>query len=116
MLKHGLEFCVFPSKIDRKCTLFKFELLYVQLLKYTTISTDALMPFNAWLINLAHIYCGSNIDKFNFCLYCENLNALKSLCNNNIIIISKPDKKVGVVILDKDYNKMVDILKDTTKF
>ena len=75
------------------------------------------MAFKMWLVNLAHMYCGSKIDKSDFYLHHEHLNAVKSLHNNNIII-SKPNKGAGVIIHDKqDYNnKMVDIIKDTTKF
>ena len=48
----------------------------------------------------------------------EYINAYKTLNNDLIIIISKPDKGGGLIILDKvDYNKQIfEILKDTTKF
>ena len=75
------------------------------------------MAFKARLVNLAHVYFGSTIDKSNFYLHYELLNAVKSLHNNDNIV-SKLGKRVGVEILDKeDYNnKMANILKDTTKF
>ena len=48
----------------------------------------------------------------------ECLQALKSFCSNNDILITKPDKRSGVVVVDKsDYIfKMEKILHDTTKF
>ena len=48
----------------------------------------------------------------------EELNILKDLRNDSKIVIMKPDKGNGVVILDKhDYNKKMDeILSDTSKF
>ncbi|CAF1623169.1 unnamed protein product [Didymodactylos carnosus] len=44
--------------------------------------------------------------------------ALKTLANDHTIVITKPDKSKGVVIMDKvDYiNKMNNILSDSTKF
>ena len=48
----------------------------------------------------------------------DELNILKDLRNDSSIIIMKPDKGNGVVILNKhDYNKKMDeILSDTSKF
>ena len=48
----------------------------------------------------------------------EYLQALKSLRSNNDILITKPDKDSGVVVMDKsDYIlKMEKILHDTTRF
>ena len=48
----------------------------------------------------------------------DDLNLLKKLANNKNLVICKPDKGKGVVLLNKsDYNnKMEYILSDTTKF
>jgi hypothetical protein len=48
----------------------------------------------------------------------DDLKTLDDLQNDKNIVIVKPDKGNGVVILDRgDYNqKMEDILHDTTKF
>ena len=48
----------------------------------------------------------------------EDIKLLDNLKNDNNIVIVKPDKGNGVVILDRnDYNKkMNDILQDNTKF
>ena len=68
--------------------------------------------------DLAHAYCGSPIDLGNFFMTKECFQAVKSLRTNEEILITKPDKGAGVVILNKnDYNdKMKTILNDTTKF
>ena len=113
VLKHGLEFYVSSSKINKERTLSVFQLSYMQLLKHKPTSTDALMAFKARLVDLAHMGSRSTLDKSDFYLHHKRLNAVKPLCNNNII--SKPDKRAGFVILVKeDYNnKMADILKNT---
>ena len=48
----------------------------------------------------------------------EELNTLKDLRNDNSIVIMKPDKGNGVVIVNKDdyHKKMDEILADTSKF
>ena len=81
------------------------------------MSTETFVAFIAWLVDFAHSHCGSNINKSDFYLLHEHLNAVKYLCNKNIII-SKPEKAARVVILNKqDYiNKIADILNDTIKF
>ena len=58
------------------------------------------------------------IDLGDFLMTKECFQAIKSLRTNDEILITKPDKGAGVVILNKDnYNdKMKTILNDTTKF
>ena len=48
----------------------------------------------------------------------SDINVLRNLAKDDSIIICKPDKGRGVVILDKNdyHNKMYDILNDTSKF
>ena len=59
-----------------------------------------------------------NIDKSNFHLSKSCFTAIKDLRSNERIVITKPDKGNGVVIMDsKDYvDKMQVILNDRTKF
>ena len=105
------------SKINRACILSEFKLQYGQLMKHKQTFTDALEAYKARPVDLADTYCGSNIDKSDFYWHHEHLNAVKPLQNNNNIILSKPNKDTGVVILNKqDYNKMVVILHNTAKF
>ena len=75
ILNHGLEFYVPRSKINRKLILSKFEFSY----KHKPTSTDALTPFKTRLVDLAHMYSGSTIDKYDFYFHREHLNDVKSL-------------------------------------
>ena len=45
-------------------------------------------------------------------------NAIKNLRNNEIIVIKRPDKGGGVVILDREYynSSLAELLQDTDKF
>ena len=83
-----------------------------------TRSEEQLAALKARLSDLAHAYCGSPIDLSDFLMTKECFQAIKSLRTNEEILITKPDKGAGVVILNKnDYNdKMKTILNDTTKF
>ena len=53
-----------------------------------------------------------------FILSKDEWKALTDLCNDDSIIITKPDKGNGVVIISRlDYlNKMKNLISDTTKF
>ena len=86
-------------------------------MKHKPTSTDALVASKARLVNFAHTYSESNINKSDFYLHCEHLNAFKSMQNNDNMIIFKLDKDTKVVILNKQYynNKTADILNNTTK-
>ena len=54
--------------------------------------------------DLAHFYCGSQIDWSDFSMYRECFLAIKSLHSNSDILIIKPDSGSGVVILNRtDY-------------
>ena len=118
IFKNGLEFCIPPPlRINGEHILSEFELLYAQKLKYKLISTKILVSFKAQQVDLSYLYGGSNINKSDFYLHCDHLKVVKSLHNNNKIIISKLEKSVGLIILNKqDINKMVEILNDSTKF
>ena len=72
----------------------------------------------AKLNEVAHWFCGSPIDTSKFSMDNSCLQAIKSLRSNKAILITKPDKGSGVVILNKsDYvNKMECILSDISKF
>ena len=67
---------------------------------------------------IAEKYANARIDRTGFPLSREELNVYKELKSNADIVISRPDKGNGVVILNKqDYlRKMDKILSDQTKF
>ena len=81
-------------------------------------SPEKHFALKAKLSDLAHAHCGTPIDAGDFLMHRECLSAIKSLRSNSNILITKPDKGSGVVILNKtDYTKNMNcILEDETKF
>ena len=77
-----------------------------------------LSSLKARLADLAHMYCDSTIDSRDFAIHKECFRAINRLRKNDDIIITKPDKSSGVVLLNKsDYvDKMNEILDDQSKF
>ena len=71
----------------------------------------------ARFVDVAHQYRSSK-PLYNSLLKTRHINALKELKNNPNIVILRPDKGSGAVVMDvSDYNaKMSDILNDHTKF
>ena len=68
--------------------------------------------------DLARLYCDSTIDSRDFTMHKEYFRAINRLQKNDDIIITKPDKGSGVVLLNKsDYvDKMNEVLDDQSKF
>ena len=118
VLSNGLDFCLPPKSINREEVFAEFEILYAQLARQKPISSNELSALKAKLSDLAHAYCGTPVDLGDFNMHKEHFQAIKSLRSNEQILITKPDKGSGVVILNKsDYiKKMGSILHDKTKF
>ena len=118
VLSHGLLFCLLPTSVKHEKVPADFEVLYVQLVHHKPQYEEQLAALKARLSDLAHTYCGSPIDLGDFLMTKECFQAIKSLWTNEEILITKPDKGAGIVILNKnDYNdKMKTILNDTTQF
>eukprot|EP00794_Sanderia_malayensis_P010369 gene10369-11449_t len=118
VLEHGLEFCIPPREVNREELFAEFEVLFAQLARHEPVSDNELGSLKARLSDLAHAYCGTPIDLIDFYMHREHFQTIKSLRNNRDILIIKPDKGSGVVILNqKDYiTKMGDILNDNSKF
>ena len=118
VLAHGLDFCLPPTNIKREEVFAEFEILLAQLSHHTPKDKDELSLLKAKLNQLAHSFCGSSIDSTKLLFDKDCLLAIKSLRSNKDILITKPDKGSGVVILNRfDYiNKMETILSDTSKF
>ena len=93
-------------------------MLLGRLQHHTPSSKEDLQRLKARLADLAHSYCGTEVDISDRQAYKELLSTFTSLQQNKHLVISKPDKGSGVVLLNrKDYvNKMKIILGDTTKF
>ena len=118
VLAHGLEFCLPPTSVKREEVFSEFEILLAQLAHHQPKSKDELSLFKSKLNELAHSFCASPIDTKNLWFDRDCLAAIKSLRSNRDILITKPDKGSGVVILNKsDYiDKMNNILSDDSKF
>ena len=118
VLSHGLNFCLPPTTVKREEVFSEFEVLIAQLQHHTHQSIERRAALTARLSDLAHAYCGNPVDTGDFLMKKECFQAVKSLSLNNNIIITKPDKGSGVVIINKtDYvSKMESILHDESKF
>ena len=117
-LSFGLKFCIPPRKIRRTPIMAQFESLYNQLEGLTPRShhLDGLLRIR--FVNLANEICAKRFSTCQSPLTSVHLNALKNLGRNKNIIITRPDKGGGVVILDADtyVSKVCKILSDNTKF
>ena len=118
VLSHGLNFSIPPKKISREEILTEFEILMGQLKHHQANSVVDLRCFKRKLADTAYAYSGNSIDKSDFLMRKEfyiNLQALKKLEH---VIITKPDKGTGVVLMDRDdyIRKMSVILDDKSKF
>ena len=117
LLSLGLDFCL-PTAKPKFVTFFlSFEKLAHILSRYGI--NDNFNSFRKECSYLAHkvftSHWGHNWFPF---LKKEDIFTLKRLGNNKNLVVTKPDKGNGVVILDKsDYNnKMCNILEDISKF
>ena len=85
-----------------------------QLFHHFSKSKEDLSTLKARFYDLAHSFCGSPIDLTDFTKHRECFAAIRSLRNNDDIIIIKADKSSQIVILNKlDYiTKINSILDD----
>ena len=93
------------------------EVLYSQLARLKPSSNFA-SDFKAKLNSLAHTYAGMSVASEESRWSDQHRRVIKLLRNNYNLVISKPDKGTGVVLLDHaDYvSKMILIPNDDTKF
>ena len=106
-----------PSKIIKEQVQAEFELYYQQLLLSTPCSIEKAQECKAALSEITHRF-PSRSDKSGYPVTREHLDAIKELKRNKDLVITRPDKGNGVVIIArKDYvEKMKPILDDRTKF
>ena len=118
MQSHGLNFGLPPRYLCKEKILADFESLWAQLLHHSASSVEQRTALKVRLADLAHLYCVSTINSRDFTMRKECFHAINRLRKNDDIIITKPDKGSGVVLLNKsDYvDKMNKILNDQSKF
>ena len=116
VLCRGLNFGI-PPRVCKEEVLAEFELYWKQLEEYAT-SDDSRRRCRASLASIAENYANARIDWTGFPLSKEELAVIRELRRNENIVISRPDKGNGVVVLNKaDYlKKMEAILADEKKF
>jgi hypothetical protein len=95
----------------------QFEYCFEQLSDLVPNSNDIRSWLKAKLVDLTHQYNVSSSSQRGIITQ-DHLNALKDLRTKNDILILKPDKGCGTVLMHREeyISKMEEILKDTSKF
>ncbi|KAF6777482.1 hypothetical protein AHF37_03046 [Paragonimus kellicotti] len=116
-LSLGSKFCCPQRKKERLELEVQFENLFGQTQDLTPRSLDDLELFKTTLVNCCQLYC-KRTSRQRGPLTKEHMDSLKMLQQNPDILLSRPDKGAGIVILNRsDYiEKLNDILADQTKF
>ena len=113
-----MNFSLPTSHVDKETVFLGFEGFYKQLCHLKPRSKSEETVFKVNLASIAYNYCKLKPDKSNLLDVSEIRKIIRNLKNDENIIISKPDKGSGCVILNKsDYvDKIHDIISDKTKF
>ena len=116
-LSLGPKFCIPRKKSDQLEVETQFEMFFDQTRQLCPTSDANLEQFKTDLVNISYHYRRS-FSSHKSPLTPQHLQALKDLRNRNDILLSRPDKGSGIVILNKtDYiDKMDTILADESKF
>ena len=82
------------------------------------MSQSSFTNLKACLADLAHVFIDTTVDSRGFLWQRNHFKVAYDLKHNSDILLTKPDKGAGFVILSRtDYiTKMATILNDTTKF
>ena len=117
-LSLGLNFSLPCSKIDKEDIFLGFESFYKQSNKLKPRSDSEEKTFKANLSAMAYNYCKLKPEQNNLLNIAEIKKSITNLKMEKSLIITKPDKGSGCVIMDKkDYlEKMQVIINDTSKF
>ena len=125
VLSRGPKFGIPPRAICKEEVLSEFEMYFTQVeraLLESEIPTsgyaEQLVRFRTRLTDLAQRYTSVKLDHTAFPLGRDHLRAIHELRRESDVVICRPDKGTGIVLLDRaDYNsKMMEILNDTSKF
>jgi hypothetical protein len=113
----GLDFRISPKRSEQLHINAEFENLYQQLYDVPVNSGDSSL-LKAELVTTASSFGRSKIDNGPSCFLPCHKTALLKLRRNPDVMILRPDKGSGVVVMDRsDYvRKVRDILCDASKF
>ena len=116
VLCRGLDFGI-PPRVDKLEVFAEFELCWRQLEDLPT-SEDKHAECKTTLASLAHKFANTKVDRTGFPLRNEHLKVIGDLRKNSDIVVTRPDKGKGVVLLNRgDYvEKMQSILSQQDKF
>ena len=114
ILRNGLNFSIRPSRLNSSDILTTFERIHLTLKSKLTQQEDY-AHLKTELGHLAHTYISSYRPTPNDL---KKHRILRSIRNNDNIIVLKPDKGNGVVIMDRQVyiNSCYDIINNPTKF
>ena len=117
VLCRGLNFGV-PPRLSQEMIAAEFELCWQQLERTTGALEQRKEECKATLAHLSHQYANTKIDRSGYPLGKEHHQAINELRRNKDVVILRPDKGNGVVILNReDYvEKMDAILNQGGKF
>ncbi|CAI2738933.1 unnamed protein product [Dicrocoelium dendriticum] len=117
VLSLGPKFCAPKHKDNQLHYELQFESLFGQTKGLVAKSNEDLERFKCSLVNTCYQYRKCHVHTHGP-LTRKHLDALKDLRRNGKIVLSRPDKGTGVVLLDKeDYiNKLEKVLSDESKF
>ena len=118
VLEHGLNFAIPPRKVNKEEVLAEFESLFSQLMQHKAAYEDGVESIKAKLSSSAFEYSEIDPKSLRCSFDKDHFQALASLRKNENLIITKPDKGSGVVVLSKSeyISKVKEVLKDETKF
>ena len=123
VLSRGPQFGLPPRSICKDEIFSEFEIYFNQLQSLLPETPSAKEKekenaLKAKLASLAHEYADVKQSLNRFPLGKEHMQAIRELRSNKEIVITRPDKGSGTVLMDKeDYIcKMMKILDDTSKF
>ena len=116
MLSKGLKFGILQRTVKEEIQA-EFEVAYQQLREHEPSSKEAAEALRSKMARIAESFHSSKGSIEGFSLESEHFAAIKSLRNNDRIVITRPDKGQGVVLMEKtDYiAKMTAIRQDRTK-
>jgi hypothetical protein len=117
-LQNGLKFVIPPKKVDEIGLYSNIELLLDGLHREKEFTEKIPEVGTLCSREVINALGNFNINKPSHNMLSLEQKALISLSKNKELVISKPDKGNGVVIMNRDdyVNKMLEVLNDTDKF